>query len=165
MPITTRLALLLAVLGGLAACTPVTQPPVTQPPAPEPATRPTIAPSLTVTDTGALLQEEVITVEKPTPALLNLPQTTQAVDDLAALLGVATNAIEVVSVEMVVWPDGSLGCPQPGMAYIQVLQDGLRIRLAADGVRYEYHSGGRRAPFLGQNPTEPAPPGVGDSGS
>jgi hypothetical protein len=118
-----------------------------------------------VTDTGALLQEEVITVEKPTPARLNLSQTTQAVDDLAALLGVETNAIEVVSVEMVVWPDGSLGCPQPGMAYIQVLQDGLRIRLAADGAIYEYHSGGRRAPFLCKNPTEPAPPGAGSGGS
>lgn len=163
MPTTTRLALLFALLGGLAACTPVT--PVTPPAAPEAIDRPILAPSLTLTDTGAVLQEEVITVEKPTPTLLNLPQTTQAVDDLAALLGLEPNAIEVVSVEMVVWPDGSLGCPQPGMAYIQVLQDGLRIRLAADGVVYEYHSGGNRAPFLCKNPTEPAPPGVGSGGS
>lgn len=132
-----------------------------------PTTTPALADTgaLTVTDTGALIQEEVISMEKPDPALMNLPQVGQAVDDLAAMLGIAPSTIEIVSVEMVIWPDGSLGCPQPGMAYLQVLQDGLRIRLAVDAVIYEYHSGGRRAPFLCKNPVEPAPPGAGGEGS
>lgn len=132
-----------------------------------PATTPAIAntSALTVTDTGAIIQEEVISVEKPDVALMNLPQVSQAVDDLATMLGIAPSTVDIVSVEMVIWPDGSLGCPQPGMAYTQVQQDGLRIRLAADGVIYEYHSGGRRAPFLCKDPTEPAPPGAGGEGS
>ena len=148
----------------LVACAPVSAP---ERDVAVPAATPTrtITDALTITDTGALIQEEVISVEKPSPALINLPQVGEAVDDLAAMIGIAPSAVEVVSVEMVVWPDGSLGCPQPGMAYPQVLQDGLRIRLAVDGITYQYHSGGRRAPFLCKNPAEPAPPGVGGEGS
>lgn len=90
-----------------------------------------------------------------------LPQVSEAMTDLAGRLGITPAQIEVVSVEAVVWPDGSLGCPQPEMLYPQVLQEGMRIRLAVAGVIYQYHSGGRRAPFLCENPTEPAPVGIG----
>jgi hypothetical protein len=34
------------------------------------------------------------------------------------------------------------------MAYAQVPEDGLLIRLQANGQTYEYHSGGIRDPFL-----------------
>ncbi len=94
-----------------------------------------------------------------------LPPVSAAITDLAGRLGVAPAEIEVVSVEAVVWPDGSLGCPQPGMLYPQVLQEGMRIRLSAAGVLYQYHSGERRAPFLCENPTEPAPPGTSLGGN
>lgn len=78
------------------------------------------------------------------------PIVQQAVADLAARLGIAPEVITVLSVEAVTWPDSSLGCPQPGMAYLQVLVDGLRIRLSAKGALYEYHSGGDQPPFLCQ---------------
>lgn len=137
----------------LAACMPVARP-ASQPHTP--------LPTLTRVDDGALVQEETIVVEKPTErSQPMLPQVSQAIADLAERLGVAPAEIEVVSVEAVVWPDGSLGCPQPGMLYPQVLQDGMRIRLGVAGVIYQYHSGERRAPFLCTNPGEPAPPGVG----
>lgn len=138
------------------ACAPVAAP--VTPPA---------TPTFTVGDDGAIVQEEVIVVEKtaqPTPtegSQSMLPQVNEAIADLSGRLGVAPEQIEVVSVEAVVWPDGGLGCPQPGMLYPQVLQDGMRIRLAVDGVIYQYHSGGRRVPFLCENPAEPAPPGIG----
>jgi len=142
----------------LVACTPVSQP---APPAAQPA-----PPTLTVVDDGVLIQEETIVVEKPTGGSQPmLPQVSEAIADLAGWLGVTPTHIEVVSVEAVVWPDGGLGCPQPGMMYPQVLQDGLRIRLAVESVVYQYHSGGRRAPFLCEHPAEPAPPGVGIGGS
>jgi hypothetical protein len=142
----------------LAACTPVSQPAT---PAAQPA-----PPTLTVVEDGALVQEETIVVEKPTEGSQPmLPQVSEAIADLAGRLGVAPAQVAVVSVEAVVWPDGGLGCPQPGMMYPQVLQDGLRIRLAVDSVVYQYHSGGRRAPFLCEHPAEPAPPGVGIGGS
>lgn len=71
-----------------------------------------------------------------------------AVADLAARLGIDPSGVEVVSVESVIWPDGSLGCPQPGMAYTQVQVDGALITLNAGGRTYEYHVGGSRDPFL-----------------
>ena len=39
--------------------------------------------------------------------------------------------IKVLSAEAVTWPDGSLGCPQPGMMYTQALVPGFRIVLQA----------------------------------
>ncbi|GAB2567622.1 hypothetical protein [Kribbella endophytica] len=72
----------------------------------------------------------------------------QAKADLAERLGVPVDDVTVVSSEEVTWPDSSLGCPQPGMMYAQVLTNGSRIVLSAGGQTYEYHSGGQRAPFL-----------------
>jgi hypothetical protein len=79
------------------------------------------------------------------------------VADLAGRLGVDPGEVRVVSVEEVTWPDGSLGCPQPGMMYPQVLTDGTRIALEAGGKRYEYHAGGPRGPFLCEDPQHPQP--------
>ncbi len=71
-----------------------------------------------------------------------------AVADLAGRLGVPSEQIAVVSAESIVWPDGSLGCPQPDMSYTQVQVDGSKIVLSVDGGTYSYHSGGSRDPFL-----------------
>jgi hypothetical protein len=90
-----------------------------------------------------------------------LAQTRQvdyAKADLAQRLGIQTEAIEVMEVRPVIWPDGALGCPRPGMGYIQVQQDGLLIRLRAGGRVYEYHSGGARPPFLCEQPDRRAVP-------
>ncbi len=76
----------------------------------------------------------------------------QAKTDLSARTGVPVDQIQVVSVEPVTWPDASLGCPQPGMMYAQVLTPGLRIRLQANGQVYEYHTGGNAAPVFCKNP-------------
>ena len=73
---------------------------------------------------------------------------TQAKEDLAKRLAININQVNLVELQSVTWPDGSLGCPQPGMAYTQVTVDGLLIRLSAGANSYEYHSGGGRAPFL-----------------
>ncbi len=76
------------------------------------------------------------------------PLVIQAKEDLAGRLGISPNHIALLSYEEVVWPDASLGCPQPGMAYIQVSQDGALIRLSVEGQVYDYHSGGNRDVFL-----------------
>lgn len=86
-----------------------------------------------------------------------------AVADLAGRLEVGTSKIEVVSVESVVWPDGSLGCPARDMSYKQVLVDGAKIVLSVDGKVFNYHSGGGRDPFLCLTPTDPLPPGSEDT--
>ena len=63
-----------------------------------------------------------------------------AVADLAGRLGIKPTAITVREVIEVEWPDASLGCPQPGMMYAQVITPGQRIVLEANGLTYEYHA-------------------------
>lgn len=101
-----------------------------------------------------------MTPSMPTPAdsgLQNLVD--KAVSDLAQRLSIPATQIQLVEATPVVWPDSSLGCPQPGMEYLQVPEDGLLIRLQAGNQTYEYHSGGIRDPFLcektGKDPNPP----------
>lgn len=56
--------------------------------------------------------------------------------------------LRVTLAEAVTWPDGSLGCPQPGRQYTQVLVDGYRIRIVAGTATMEYHASVRGNPFL-----------------
>ena len=81
-------------------------------------------------------------------AMQNNPVVKQAIEDLAQRESITPDKIEVVSVEEMVWPDTSMGCPHPDMQYMQVLQDGMRIILRANGHEHAYHSGGNRGPFL-----------------
>jgi hypothetical protein len=77
-----------------------------------------------------------------------------ATADLMKRLSVTRDAIEVVSAQSVVWPDGGLGCPQPGMMYPQVLSEGYRIELRAQNQSYAYHGGEGRGPFLCEHPSQ-----------
>lgn len=73
----------------------------------------------------------------PRPALAVLDA---AVSYLAAQLGVSPEGVTVVSVEAVQWPDTSLGCPQPGVMYAQVITPGYRLILTVEGVQYWVHT-------------------------
>jgi hypothetical protein len=75
----------------------------------------------------------------------------QARADLAQRLSIPVDQVKLVEVQSVTWPDKGLGCPQPGMSYLQVQVDGLLIRLSVDDHIYEYHSGGNQPPFLCEN--------------
>jgi hypothetical protein len=70
------------------------------------------------------------------------------VEDLATRLDVAADAITVVQAESVVWPDGSLGCPQPGFLYTQALVPGYQVVLQHGGQDYDYRVGERGYFFL-----------------
>lgn len=76
------------------------------------------------------------------------PLVAEAIEDLAQQESISPDDIELASIEEVIWPDTSMGCPHPDMRYRQVPQDGLRIILRANGRQYSYHSGGNRSPFL-----------------
>ena len=71
-----------------------------------------------------------------------------AKEDLSEKLDVPVENIELINVEQVMWRDGSLGCPQPKTNYIQVIQEGYRIQLSADGQIYHYHGVFGQPPFL-----------------
>jgi len=63
-----------------------------------------------------------------------------AVAFLATKLSIPPGQIAVASAEPVSWPDTSLGCPQPGMAYAQVVTAGYRMVLSVAGQSYEVHT-------------------------
>ena len=63
-----------------------------------------------------------------------------AVQDAAARLGVAANELSVQQVEAREWGDSSLGCPQPGNLYSQIVTPGFVIVLNSRGKQLEYHS-------------------------
>jgi hypothetical protein len=87
------------------------------------------------------------------PTLQNLIE--QAKADLAQRLSIPAIQITVLEVGEVVWPDSSLGCPQPGMMYAEVLTPGYLIRLNANDQEYEYHAGKSLDVFLCENPDPP----------
>lgn len=63
-----------------------------------------------------------------------------ATEDLADMLEMSPERIELVRVEPTDWRDGSLGCPKPNVDYIQRVTPGYTIWLQAGEDVYEYHS-------------------------
>jgi hypothetical protein len=64
--------------------------------------------------------------------------------DLAQRLKVNGDQIEVQNVTPAQFPDASLGVPESGKVYAQVLTSGYVIELAAAGQTYRYHASGDR---------------------
>ncbi|MCA1628309.1 MAG: hypothetical protein LC742_10150 [Acidobacteria bacterium] len=64
----------------------------------------------------------------------------QAKSDLAARLGVAEDAIKEDSVKDEDFPDAALGAPIEDEMSAQMITPGWRIRLRADGKKYEYRA-------------------------
>jgi len=64
----------------------------------------------------------------------------EAKNDLAKRKGIDKKKITLVSVESVDWPDTSLGYPEPGMMYAQVITPGCKIFLSHEEEIFEYHS-------------------------
>lgn len=59
---------------------------------------------------------------------------------LAQRLSIAVDQIVLLEIKPVVWRDAGLGCPKPGVDYIQVETPGYTILLEADGNTYRYHT-------------------------
>ena len=72
---------------------------------------------------------------------MNLPEMVRrAVAQLATDKSIPESQVEVVAFELTEWPDSSLGCPEPGRAYLTVITPGYRIILRANGTDFEYHT-------------------------
>ena len=109
--------------------TPMRSPLPTTSPLPTPARSPLPTPS---SDKG-------LSPGAPVPAGADAAMRA-AINDLAAKRQVAPEAVQVVSISQVDWPDTSLGCPQPGMFYAQIIVEGYKIILSAGGQQVEYHA-------------------------
>lgn len=93
----------------------------------------------------------------PTPSAPGLEGLIEkAKEDLAQRLSILASDITVVDAREVVWPDGSLGCPQPGMMYAQVLTPGYLVILKYEARDFEYHAGRDRSLTYCKNPIPPA---------
>ena len=115
-----------------------------------------------LTGCGPLQQNEDLVPSDPiVPPQGDIPTMTQtaldpglqslvdmAKEELATRLSITVDEIDLIDAKAVVWPDSSLGCPQPGMQYLQVPEDGALVILQAKGLNYEYHIGGSRGLFL-----------------
>jgi len=58
--------------------------------------------------------------------------------DVVQRSGATRQEVVIVRDEAVVWPDGSLGCPEPGVAYLQVQIDGYWVVAQVGDMRYDY---------------------------
>jgi hypothetical protein len=59
---------------------------------------------------------------------------------LAQRLSIPADQIALAEIKPVTWRDASLGCPKPGIDYIQVETPGYNILLSAGGTTYTYHT-------------------------
>jgi len=86
-------------------------------------------------------------VEISTPEPVS-PDTSQIIPDVAVIvieelarnLSISSSEVHFVSIEEVQWPDGCLGAALPDEVCTQMIVDGYRIILEADGQQYEFHT-------------------------
>lgn len=70
----------------------------------------------------------------------------------ARVLSVSVDTVTVERIEPVEWGDTSLGCPELGMAYAQVITPGYRVTVRVDDKLHEVHTDdGDRAVFCRQS--------------
>lgn len=93
---------------------------------------------------------------------MSQPMLDALVEQASGETGVAADEIKVLAAEAVTWSDGSLGCPEEGMAYTQALVPGFRVMLEVAGERIEYHAGSEGAFFPCDDPQDPVEGGTVD---
>lgn len=73
-----------------------------------------------------------------------IPQSVldEMLEQVSGLSSVPVSELTVASAEAVTWPDGSLGCPEPGMVYTQALVEGFRVVIRADDKSYDFRGSG-----------------------
>ncbi len=102
---------------------------------------------------------------KPAPLTGEIPQDLldAVFEDLLGRIDTSREAVVVDRAGAVVWRDGSLGCPQPGMMYTQALVPGYQIVLRVGEQTYDYHANDRGYFVLceGGLAEEPLPPSEG----
>lgn len=103
------------------------------------------------------------TTEKHAAMKGEVPQTILELilKEAAALSKVDRAQLVIARAQSVVWNDGSLGCPEPGMEYTQALVNGYWIIIEAAGKKYDFRVGSGGSfrlcpPGQGQPPSQPA---------
>jgi hypothetical protein len=63
--------------------------------------------------------------------------------DLASRTGADPATMVETMGAFMTWNDGSLGCPEPDMNYLQVLTDGYHVKLKVGETEYDYRANDR----------------------
>lgn len=105
------------------------------------ATATTTPPGPTATTPGVKPIPTVPASESPMTSEVPASILDQVLADANARTDVPVDEIEVMTAEAVTWPDGSLGCPEPGMMYTQALVDGYQVVLRAGDESLDYRVG------------------------
>jgi hypothetical protein len=72
----------------------------------------------------------------------------RAKKDLAKRRGILIQKIVLKQIQAVSWPDASLGCPQRGRVYAQVVTSGYLLVLSDGTADFEYHTDNSRRVVL-----------------
>jgi hypothetical protein len=96
--------------------------------------------------------------ESSAPVIGEVPEALlgQILANAADVSDVDLDDIEVLRAEAVIWNDGSLGCPEPGMMYTQALVDGYHVVLVAAGTELDYRATDTGDFRLCENPGPPS---------
>jgi len=81
-----------------------------------------------------------------------------AKSDLAQQLDIEPDQIDVLSVEEKEFSDASLGVPEPGKTYAQVITPGYVIQLEVNDQTYRYHASEQKVVLVPPESTPTAPP-------
>jgi hypothetical protein len=102
------------------------------------------------TPSGLASPNESMTTPSETPVPTSTPQMSRVesqmpeailgpiLKEAAKLASVPPQELVIVRAEAVVWNDGSLGCPEPGMQYTQSLINGYWVMIKAAGQTYDF---------------------------
>ena len=110
--------------------------------------------SLTMCTPSALgTPDKSMTTPSATPAPTSTPRMSHVESEVpeailgpilkeaAKLANVTPEQLVILRAEVVVWNDGSLGCPEPGMEYTQALVNGYWVVINAAGQTYDFRAG------------------------
>ena len=104
---------------------------------------------------GLALPNHPTMTPSETPAPKSIPEGSRAqtqvpqailgsiLNEASKLSNVPVQQLVIVRAEPVVWNDGSLGCPEPGMEYTQTLVNGYWVVIEAAGQAYDFRVGPR----------------------
>lgn len=77
-----------------------------------------------------------------TPGISSISEAEQEAVKLAvSRLGVSSEDVRIISSEEAMWPDTSLGMPEQGIIYAQMLVEGYRVKLSINDRILEIHFG------------------------
>jgi hypothetical protein len=84
----------------------------------------------------------------------------EAITDAVARFDANDADVVVLEARDVTWRDSSLGCPAPGISYLQRLTEGFLVVLRIGTRRVEYHSGPSGPARFCPNPQPPLTDGT-----